>query len=215
MHKNTFIMFDSGQGHEGSTADGLIKPGYNARIVTRTQVPIRPHRLRIEPEIAPFFMIENVQAGLRCLFPTIQRVPATQFSIGLGDGLDAGDVYPGMDLIIDVTNTSHLVPGGPLGPCSAHRDAACRLPICLKDPRRLGVPLPFRATWAAIVIPPRVCRIRPGEVSAMADKWQCIVSEGDEAIDTRIDRVQGTVGSPPVIRRELPGFGWDPYGNLD
>ncbi len=197
MHKNTFITFDS----QNNGANGLIAPRQTIDIYARTQIPIRPHRLRIEPELAAFFMIEDVRHGQRSLFPRSQRVPATQFSIGLGDGLDADDVYPDVDLMIRVTNTSHLVPGAPLGPCSAHRDPRCRLPICLQDYRRFGVPLPFRATWSAIVVPPRV-----------SAATLVVSPDGREDLDTRIERVQETVGSPRMTRRELPGFGWDPYG---
>ena len=201
MHKNTFITFDSGPGPEG-----LIEPRVTIGIIAKTQIPIRPHRLRIEPEIAPFFMIEEIRSGTLSLFPTCQRVPATQFSIGLGDGLDAGDVYPGTELLIQATNTSHLVPGAPLGPCGAHRDPECQQKLCLSDPRRLGVPLPFRATWSAIVIPPRV---RLASSDPQLGEYA-----GYESLGARIDRVQETVGSsPPVIRRELPSFGWDPYGS--
>jgi hypothetical protein len=198
MHKNTFIMFDSGPGIEG-----LIEPNSTVNLIAKTQVPIRPHRLRIEPEIASFFMIEEVRSGTLSLFPTSQRVPASQFSIGLGDELDAGDVYPGIELLIRVTNASHLVPGGPLGPCGAHRDPKCQQKLCLSDPRRLGVPLPFRATWSAIVIP----RVRLASSDLQIGEYA-----GYESLGTRIERVQETAGSPPVIRRELPGFGWDPYG---
>jgi hypothetical protein len=197
MHKNTFITFDSGT---------LIDPGITRQICARTQIPIHPHRLRIEPEIAPFFVIEEVRSGTRSLFPTSQVVPATQFSIGLGDGLDAGDVQVGQDLMIQVTNTSHLVPGAPLGPCGEHRDSGCRQKLCLGDPRRLGVPLPFRAVWSAIVIPPRV-------LLSGSEVCRLLVDPGYESLGTRIDRVQETVGTPPAIRRELPGFGWDPYGS--
>lgn len=107
--------------------------------------------------------------------------------------------------MIQVTNTSHLVPGAPLGPCSAHRDPGCRLPLCLQDHRRFGVALPFRATWSAIVIPPKASA---GKEYLLA----CLGSTGYEDIGTRLERVQETIGSPPAIRRELPGFGWDPYG---
>ena len=204
MQRNTFITFDS---------HAMISPSLTVSIVSRTQIPIRPHRLRIEPELAPFFMIEEIRVGTRSLFPQSQRVPASQFSVGLGDGLDAGDVYPGLDLIINVTNTSHLVPGGPLGPCSAHRDPACRIPICLRDERRLGVPLPFLAPWSAIVIVPRVSRLQRLDDAEPATSYHApSESSGYENLGTRIDCVQETVGSPPAVRRELPGVGWDPYG---
>ena len=69
----------------------------------------------------------------------------------------------------------------------------------------------MRRWWSAIVIPPRVSVATnswTGEPSLVA----CVDSSGYEDLGTRIERVQETVGSPPAIRRELPGFGWDPYG---
>ena len=76
--------------------------------------------------------------------------------------------------------------------------------------RRLaGTKMPWpqsKMTWSAIVIPPRV---RLASSDPQFGEYA-----GYESLGARIDRVQETVGSsPPVIRRELPSFGWDPYGS--
>jgi len=114
MRRNTFLTVDS---------EGEIAPGRVVQVTARSQLPIRPHRLRVEPEIAGFFLIVDVRVGSMSLFPrACDGVPASQFSIGLGDGLDGGIVLPGMDVLFQVEN-------------------------------RGTHPVRFLATWASIVVP--------------------------------------------------------------
>lgn len=114
MLRNTHLTIDS---------ERVILPGRSALVPSRTQIPIRPHRLRVEPEIASSFLIADVRVGTMSVFPRASAgVPATQFSIGLGDGLDGGIVLPGTDVIFHVENR---------GPDAVR----------------------FLATWASIVVP--------------------------------------------------------------
>lgn len=123
--KNTFLVI------EDTTPGTLIKPGQVTQICGRPQISVRPHRLRIDPSIAPFFTILDIKVETSSKFPKYQELPASQFMHGAGENFDIGIVGACMDVIMIVLNTSDKVPGFPK-----------------------GVPLPFKATWACIIPPP-------------------------------------------------------------
>jgi hypothetical protein len=97
MGKHTFLSIESPL---------PFKPCQAAIVTGRTQIPIRLYRLRIELEIARNFMIDDVRIGTRLALPAPGRIPATNFSHGLGANFDAGDAYPGDDVYMFVTNIS-------------------------------------------------------------------------------------------------------------
>ena len=177
----------------------LIQPAETRQLIARPQLRLRPYRLRIDPMLAPFFVIHDIKIGTHSAFPMSQDTPASQFMHGAGENFDLGRVELGSDLIMIVTNISALVPG-------LRADQAAS---------RRGVPLPFIATWACIVLPPRrlARRARDFVPPLFGEPVEGVEADGREDLDSRIGDVQETTGRPKEpVRREHPGFGWDPYG---
>ncbi len=179
-NRTTFFTIES---------DAPIKAGNLESLIARTQIEIRPHRLRIDPMIAPFFLIHEVKVGNRSMLPRGgQSIPAAQFMHGAGDGFDLGLVLASQDVVMTIENVSHKIPG-----------------------IRGGSPLPFKATWACIITPTLT---RDGMIILRDAREIELELNGREDIGSRIDRVPETVGRPQTKKiRTPPGFGWDPEGD--
>jgi hypothetical protein len=193
--KQTFVTFDS---------HAPLQLGRPEQLVVRPQVPrIKPYRLRIDPTIAPFFIINDIRIVNRSMFPIAQDVPASQFMHGNGEPFDCEEVLLATDFTMVVTNVSHRVPGAP---CACGRIDGTHARLCTGA---VGVPLPFVATWACLLLPPKY----PERHSYSTGADYGIDASGDEDVGSRIARVPEVVGRPAVVRREHPGFGWDPHGD--
>ena len=117
MAQSSFLSFDS---------DRHILPDATEFVIAKTALPLRLHRLYIDPEIAKCFTISDVRIGVRPLLANVSRsgISAEQFSVGSGLRFEAGPVLPGIETVLTVT--------------------------CIS---RLEIGSPFRATWQATVIP--------------------------------------------------------------
>jgi hypothetical protein len=164
MAKQTFLVLEL-----------LVQPRETVQVLGRPQCSrLRPFRLRIDPSIAPYFMIHDVKVGTRSMFPKSQDLPAAQFMFGNGEPFDCEELGICQDFMMIVTNGSRK-------------------------------PLPFIATWACLIVPPR----SRGEENPFEAMYG-----GAEDFGTRIDQVPEIgqrVGPAPAPKvRDHPGFGWDP-----
>jgi len=181
--KHTIITLESAK---------RIEPDEPVTVIARPQVgTVRPYRLRIDPTIAPFFEILDVRAGMCSAFPQAQTVPASTFMHGAGADLDVDPVLVGMDFSMIVQNISRRVP----------------------VPGGRGVPLPFMATWHALIEP----RLFPPRgftadelATATRDGWT--PPEVEARQPSAVARVRHVVTDR---KHEHPGFGWDPFGGDD
>lgn len=180
-------------GHEG------VSPGQAVTLSCSLPQAIHLMKLRIDPNVGPFFVIEDVTVDRVDMMPGGKSVPAAQFCFGDGHDFDVGMVDADGVWSMTVRNVS----GG-----------------LVDNSGRLGVNIPFLATWygkflvevpldagrrrddaallpRVLVAGPLVLPVRP-------------VEDGD----SRLGSVRGVVSAPgtsprPVVR-ETPGFGWDP-----
>jgi hypothetical protein len=167
-------------------APKLVNVGEIVSVLGRSQIPesLRPYRLRIDPTIALFYKILDIKIGNRSQFVHAQDIPAAQFMHGNGEPFDCEELHLTQDFLMIVQNVSDKVPGIPK-----------------------GCPLPFAATWACLIVPPR-----------QGDRNVLHAYDGHEDVGTRIggvpERGLSPVGLTPLPkRREHPGFGWDPHGD--
>lgn len=87
--------------------ESVVKPYSTVMVIARPQVcALRPYRLRIEPLIAPSFMIHDVKIQQRSQFPQCQDLPASTFMQPRGEPFDCDVVPVCHDFTIVVTNGS-------------------------------------------------------------------------------------------------------------
>jgi hypothetical protein len=84
---------------------GPIAAGATAVITVQPQSIFKPYRLTVDPVIAAFFLIQNLQVGTVPLFDAPGAVPASNFPPNLQQGnLKKVTATPGIALTMSVTN---------------------------------------------------------------------------------------------------------------
>lgn len=161
----------------------LIPPMTTTMITAaRTQLPVRPHRLWIDPAIAPSFNILDLRTGCRSCFLSVDSIPATRFCVGSGERLDGDILVPGMEAVICVENVSEVA-------------------------------APFRATWAAIIVPQHIVdaeRMKYDLNLASIEEIDRRLGLGSEDRGSRIQHVP-SIASRSASSAHVAAFGWDPY----
>lgn len=84
---------------------GTVAPGATAVITVQPQSIFKPYRMTVDPVIAAFFLIQNLQVGTVPLFDAPGAVPASNFPPNLQQGnLKKVTATPGIALTMSVTN---------------------------------------------------------------------------------------------------------------
>lgn len=97
MAKHTILVVDS---------NFLIAPSQMTMVKVRAQLSLNPYRLALPPEVAPFFELHDVRAGMRSANPRAQILPGWHFAAP-GRLFDAGPLFAAMDFVMTVCNTSN------------------------------------------------------------------------------------------------------------
>jgi hypothetical protein len=149
-----------------------ILPRSTCSITAQSVLPVRPYRLWVDPQVAGSFLILDVLVGNRSILASRGAISAAKFSVGQGDRLDGDVVLPDEYVTLVVEHVGPEECGGP-----------------------------FRAAWAAVVLPLDVARAarRAGADPGLDPRL------GVEDAGSRIQRV---LVSDRSSSRDV---GWDPY----